>query len=211
MIVLSQPRLQALSRRPRGAERRLAHHRARRDGVRHRPFRRGQDHVAQADGRDRAADRRARCSSTARTSARCATRAVPFLRRNFGLIFQDHKLLFDRTVFDNVVLPLSIGATTGSDAARRVRAALDKVGLLGKEKAIRSRSRAANSSGCASRAPSSTGPRSCSPTSRPATSTPVMRRDRRALSLVQPGRRHRRHRDPRPAACRAPEPARDRA
>jgi cell division transport system ATP-binding protein len=61
-------------------------------------------------------------------------RAIPFLRRNFGLIFQDHKLLFDRTVFDNVALPLSIRGYAAGEAARRVRAALDKVGLLGKER-----------------------------------------------------------------------------
>jgi len=64
-----------------------------------------------------------------------SARAVPFLRRNLGLIFQDHKLLFDRTVFDNVVLPLTIIGYDRRDAARRVRAALDKVGLLAKEKA----------------------------------------------------------------------------
>jgi cell division transport system ATP-binding protein len=62
-------------------------------------------------------------------------RAIPFLRRNFGLIFQDHKLLFDRSVFDNVVLPLHINGYSRSEAARRVRAALDKVGLLGRERA----------------------------------------------------------------------------
>ena len=62
-------------------------------------------------------------------------RAVPFLRRNFGLIFQDQKLLFDRTAFDNVMLPLAITGFERREAARRVRAALDKVGLLAKEKA----------------------------------------------------------------------------
>jgi cell division transport system ATP-binding protein len=61
--------------------------------------------------------------------------AVPFLRRNFGLIFQDQKLLFDRNAFDNVMLPLSITGFERREAARRVRAALDKVGLLSKEKA----------------------------------------------------------------------------
>jgi cell division transport system ATP-binding protein len=61
--------------------------------------------------------------------------AVPFLRRNFGLIFQDHKLLFDRNVFDNVALPLMICGFPRREIARRVRAALDKVGLLGREKA----------------------------------------------------------------------------
>lgn len=62
-------------------------------------------------------------------------RAVPFLRRNFGLIFQDQKLLFDRTAFDNVMLPLAIVGFERREAARRVRAALDKVGLLAREKA----------------------------------------------------------------------------
>jgi cell division transport system ATP-binding protein len=62
-------------------------------------------------------------------------RARPFLRRKFGLVFQDHKLLFDRNVFDNVALPLKITGFTRGDIARRVRAALDKVGLLAKEKA----------------------------------------------------------------------------
>ena len=63
-------------------------------------------------------------------------RAVPFLRRNFGLVFQDQKLLFDRTAFDNVMLPLAITGFERREAARRVRAALDKVGLLAKEKAF---------------------------------------------------------------------------
>jgi len=62
-------------------------------------------------------------------------RAVPFLRRKFGLIFQDQKLLLDRTAFDNVMLPLAIIGFERREAARRVRAALDKVGLLAKEKA----------------------------------------------------------------------------
>jgi cell division transport system ATP-binding protein len=63
-------------------------------------------------------------------------RAVPFLRRNFGLIFQDHKLLFDRSVFANVALPLQIAGYAAKEGARRVRAALDKVGLLQHEKAL---------------------------------------------------------------------------
>jgi cell division transport system ATP-binding protein len=63
-------------------------------------------------------------------------RALPFLRRNFGLVFQDHKLLFDRSAFDNVMLPLEIAGYERREAARRVRAALDKVGLLAREKAF---------------------------------------------------------------------------
>lgn len=59
---------------------------------------------------------------------------IPFLRRKLGLIFQDNKLLQDRTIFDNVALPLLISGYGHQEIARRVRAALDKVGLLGKEK-----------------------------------------------------------------------------
>ncbi len=62
--------------------------------------------------------------------------ALPFMRRKFGLIFQDHKLLYDRNCFENVILPLHINGITGNEAAKRVRAALDKVGLLHKEKAM---------------------------------------------------------------------------
>ncbi len=61
--------------------------------------------------------------------------AIPYLRRNFGLIFQDQKLLFDRSVLDNVLLPLAIVGLPAIDAVRRARAALDKVGLLEREKA----------------------------------------------------------------------------
>lgn len=62
--------------------------------------------------------------------------AIPFMRRRFGLIFQDHKLLYDRNCFENVLLPLHINGISGTEAAKRVRAALDKVGLLHKEKAM---------------------------------------------------------------------------
>lgn len=65
---------------------------------------------------------------------RMTTREVPFHRRRIGVVFQDHQLLFDRSVFDNVLLPLQIEGYEKHEAARRVRAALDKVGLLDKEK-----------------------------------------------------------------------------
>ena len=61
--------------------------------------------------------------------------AVPYLRRNLGLVFQDQKLLYDRTVYDNVMLPLSFSGQPPREAARRARAALDKVGLLARERA----------------------------------------------------------------------------
>jgi cell division transport system ATP-binding protein len=59
---------------------------------------------------------------------------IPYLRRRLGIIFQDHHLLYDRTVFDNVALPLVISGLGHQEIGRRVRAALDKVGLLGKER-----------------------------------------------------------------------------
>lgn len=66
--------------------------------------------------------------------SRIRRRQIPYYRRNIGLVFQDHQLLFDRTVFDNVALPLIIAGAQPRDIGRRVRAALDKVGLLSKEK-----------------------------------------------------------------------------
>ena len=62
--------------------------------------------------------------------------ALPYLRRNLGLVFQDQKLLFDRNAFENVMLPLAIAGFSPREAAKRVRAALDKVGLLAREKAL---------------------------------------------------------------------------
>jgi len=56
-------------------------------------------------------------------------RALPFLRRNIGLVFQDQKLLFDRSAMDNVLLPLDIAGFSRKEAQRRAEAALDKVGL----------------------------------------------------------------------------------
>jgi cell division transport system ATP-binding protein len=66
--------------------------------------------------------------------AKIPRRRIPYFRRNIGIIFQDHQLLFDRTVYDNVALPLIIAGQPQREIGKRVRAALDKVGLLGKEK-----------------------------------------------------------------------------
>ena len=60
--------------------------------------------------------------------SRLKNREVPFLRRQIGMIFQDHHLLMDRTVFDNVAIPLIIAGASADDIRRRVSAALDKVG-----------------------------------------------------------------------------------
>ena len=60
--------------------------------------------------------------------------AVPYLRRNVGLVFQDQKLLYDRSAYENVMLPLAFSGQPPQEAAKRVRAALDKVGLLAREK-----------------------------------------------------------------------------
>jgi len=65
---------------------------------------------------------------------RFSRRQVPHLRRNVGVVFQNHQLLFDRTVYDNVALPLVIAGYQYRDIGRRVRAALSKVGLADKER-----------------------------------------------------------------------------
>ncbi len=67
---------------------------------------------------------------------RTGKRKIPLVRRKIGMIFQNYRLLFDRTVFDNVALPLVIAGHRHQDIGRRVRAALDKVGLLDKERAL---------------------------------------------------------------------------
>ena len=62
--------------------------------------------------------------------------ALAILRRRTGFVFQDHKLLFDRNAYDNVALPLRVAGFARDEIGRRVRAALDKVGLLAREKAM---------------------------------------------------------------------------
>lgn len=65
---------------------------------------------------------------------RLGNRHIPLIRRQVGVVFQNHQLLFDRSVFENVALPLYIAGMRGREVGRRVRASLDKVGLLAKEK-----------------------------------------------------------------------------
>ncbi|MFT5259329.1 MAG: cell division transport system ATP-binding protein [Saprospiraceae bacterium] len=67
---------------------------------------------------------------------RIKPRHIPTHRRKIGSVFQDHKLLYDRSVFDNVALPLIVAGATHQETSRRVRAALDKVQLLDKEKSM---------------------------------------------------------------------------
>lgn len=62
--------------------------------------------------------------------------ALAILRRRIGFVFQDHKLLFDRNAYDNVALPLRVSGFAGDEIGRRVRAALDKAGLLSRERAM---------------------------------------------------------------------------
>ncbi|MEE2024001.1 MULTISPECIES: cell division ATP-binding protein FtsE [Alkalimonas] len=61
---------------------------------------------------------------------------VPYIRRDIGIIFQNHRLLMEHTVFDNVALPLVIEGFTGKEMVKRVHAALDKVGLLDKVRCL---------------------------------------------------------------------------
>ena len=71
-----------------------------------------------------------------RNLATVGPRGVPRHRRDIGVVFQNHQLLFDRPVFDNVALPLIIAGYDYREVGRRVRAALDKVGLLERERAM---------------------------------------------------------------------------
>ncbi len=63
-------------------------------------------------------------------------RRIPYFRREIGVVFQDHKLLFDRTVYDNVALPLIVTGADDKEIPKRVRAALEMVGLLDKERML---------------------------------------------------------------------------
>ncbi len=67
-------------------------------------------------------------------TARVRRRRIPRFRQRIGIVFQDHKLLYDRSVFDNVALPLVIAGLSRREIERRVRASLDQVGLLGRER-----------------------------------------------------------------------------
>ena len=63
-------------------------------------------------------------------------RGIPAVRRRVGVVFQDHRLLMDRTVFDNVALPLIIAGTPRPEVGKRVRTVLDKVGLGARERSL---------------------------------------------------------------------------
>jgi cell division transport system ATP-binding protein len=67
---------------------------------------------------------------------RVTGRRIALYRRNVGFTFQDHRLLYDRTVFDNVALPLVVAGYRYQEVRKRTQAALDKVGLLDKQKSF---------------------------------------------------------------------------
>lgn len=71
-----------------------------------------------------------------KNTSRVRRRRIPLFRRTVGVVFQDHKLLADRPVFDNVALPLVIAGWGRREIERRVRASLDQVGLLGRERQL---------------------------------------------------------------------------
>jgi len=71
-----------------------------------------------------------------RNLGRLGASQIPYHRRKIGVVFQNHSLLFDRSVFENVALPLHVSGFSPHEIGRRVRAALDKVNLLSKEKQL---------------------------------------------------------------------------
>lgn len=79
---------------------------------------------------------RGRITVNGRDLTKVSARAVPTVRRGIGMVFQDHRLLMDRSAFDNVALPLQIAGVGREEIGKRVRAALDKVGLLAREAAL---------------------------------------------------------------------------
>ncbi|MDA0150309.1 cell division ATP-binding protein FtsE [Vibrio sp. LaRot3] len=77
-----------------------------------------------------------RISFNSHDITRIPAKDIPLLRRNIGIVFQDHRLLMDRTVFDNVALPMRIESISENEIKRRVSAALDKTDLLDKARCL---------------------------------------------------------------------------
>ena len=98
-----------------------------------RSLRRGQKHVAETHYGDRDADPWQSCREWPIPRKDCSQK-IPALRRQIGFVFQNHHLLFDRSVYENVALPLYIQGTEPREVARKVSAALSKVGLHHKAK-----------------------------------------------------------------------------
>ncbi len=105
-----------------------------RDGIPDRPFRRGGKVPCSSLSVGLNGPSAGKIWFSGHEISRLKNREVPFLRRQIGMIFQDHHLLMDRTVFDNVAIPLDYCRCHYDDIRRRVSAALDKVGLLDKAK-----------------------------------------------------------------------------
>jgi len=106
------------------------------DGLSHRSIRCRQKHGTEAHCPSRAVQREETVVVGGKNTSTMRARHVPAFRRHIGVVFQDHKLLADRPVFDNVALPLVVASTPFTDVDKRVRAALDQVGLLGKERML---------------------------------------------------------------------------
>ncbi len=121
--------------RTRGARRRLVQYRERRADFFDRPFGGGQEQHSQIDCAHRAPHSRPGHRQQPEHRGREAARHSAFSPQ-IGVVFQDHKLLHDRPVADNVALPLVIAGVPRREIDKRVRAALDQVGLLGKEKSL---------------------------------------------------------------------------
>ena len=166
------------------------------DGLSHRPLGRRQEHAAETDRP--AGARHARAGGVnGRNLNKLKTRDIPYHRREVGMIFQDHRLLHDRTVFDNIALPLVVAGMGHANQPPRTRG-VDKVSLLKKEKGLSDH--AVRRRTATGRHRPRTGQQTAGPVGRRTHRQPRPRtvaRDHGAVRTVQPGWRHAADRHPR--------------